>query len=131
MSPDQQHQYPKLVRRMAISAFLGMSVAALGIVLEAFTEGHPIIAVESLDNLATGILAGLVVFTYEQKRYSAAMEKVRIITEMNHHVRNALQAIISCRALPEQEKQVKMIADSVKRIEWALREVLPGGRCLT
>lgn len=104
-----------------------MSIAAVGIVLEAFTEGHPIIAIESLDNISTAILTALLVFAYEQKRYRAAMEKVRIIADMNHHVRNALQAIISCKVLPEQERQVKMIAESVTRIEWALRKVLPGG----
>jgi hypothetical protein len=126
LSPKKRYQF-SLFRRMAISAFFGMSVAAVGIVLEAFAEGHPIIAVESLDNLSTAILTALLVFAYEQKRYRAAMEKLRIIADMNHHVRNALQAIISCKVLPEQERQVKLIADSVMRIEWALRKVLPGG----
>ena len=126
MRPDKQRQF-SLFRRMAISAFFGIGVAAVGIVLEAFAEGHPIMAIESLDNFSTAILTAMLVFAYEQKRYRAAMEKVRIIAEMNHHVRNALQAIISCKVLPEQERQVKMIAESVTRIEWALRKVLPGG----
>ena len=126
MRPDKQRQF-SLFRRMAISAFFGISVAAVGIVLETFTEGHPIIAIESLDNISTALLTALLVFAYEQKRYRAAMEKVRIIADMNHHVRNALQAIISCKVLPEQERQVKLIAESVTRIEWALRKVLPGG----
>jgi len=126
LSPDKKHQF-SLLRRMAVSAFFGISVGAVGIVLEAFAEGHPIIAIESLDNISTAILTALLVFAYEQKRYRAAMEKVRIIADMNHHVRNALQAIISCKVLPEQERQVKMIAESVTRIEWALRKVLPGG----
>jgi|SRR5882724_10058115 hypothetical protein len=126
LRPEKQHQF-SLLRRMAISACFGISVAAVGIVLQAFTEGHPIIAIESLDNISTAILTALLVFAYEQKRYRAAMEKVRIIAEMNHHVRNALQAIVSCKVLPEQERQVKMIAESVTRIEWALRKVLPGG----
>jgi hypothetical protein len=126
LRPDKQRQF-SLFRRMAISALFGISVAAVGIVLEAFAEGHPIIAIESLDNFSTAILTAMLVFAYEQKRYRAAMEKVRIIAEMNHHVRNALQAIISCKVLPEQERQVKMIAESVTRIEWALRKVLPGG----
>jgi hypothetical protein len=126
LRPDKQRQF-SLFRRMAISALFGIGVAAVGIVLEAFAEGHPIIAIESLDNFSTAILTAMLVFAYEQKRYRAAMEKVRIIAEMNHHVRNALQAIISCKVLPEQERQVKMIAESVTRIEWALRKVLPGG----
>jgi hypothetical protein len=126
LSPDKQRQF-SLFRRMAISTLFGIGVAAVGIVLEAFTEGHPIIAIESLDNISTALLTALLVFAYEQKRYRAAMEKVRIIADMNHHVRNALQAIISCKVLPEQERQVKLIAESVTRIEWALRKVLPGG----
>jgi hypothetical protein len=125
LSPDLQRQF-SMFRRMAISAFLGMSIAAVGIVLEAFAEGHPIVAIESLDNISTGILTALLVFAYEQKRYRAAMEKVRIIADMNHHVRNALQTIVGCKVLPEQETQVKLIAESVTRIEWALRKVLPG-----
>jgi hypothetical protein len=44
---------------------------------------------------------------------------------MNHHVRNALQAI-SYSPYAEHEKQMKLIAESVSRIEWALREILPG-----
>ena len=126
MSPDKQYRF-SLFRRMTMSAFVGMSVAAVGIVLEAFVEDHPIIAIESLDNLSTAILTALLVFAYEQKRYRAAMEKIRIIAEMNHHVRNALQTIVSCKIMPEQERQVKLIAESVTRIEWALRKVLPGG----
>jgi len=125
LGPDKPPQF-SLLRRMMISAFVGVSVAAVGIVVEAFVEGHPIMAIESLDNFSTAILTSLLVFAYEQKRYRAAMEKIRIIAEMNHHVRNALQAIISCRVLPEQERQVKLIAESVTRIEWALRKVLPG-----
>ncbi|MFI5104607.1 MAG: hypothetical protein ACHP79_06760, partial [Terriglobales bacterium] len=65
------------------------------------------------------------VFTYEQRQYRATMEKIRVIAGMNHHVRNALQAI-SYAPYTEQAKQIKMISESVSRIEWALREVLPG-----
>jgi hypothetical protein len=126
LSPGKQPRF-SLFHRMMISAFVGVSVAAAGIVLEAFVEDHPIIAIESLDNLATALLIALLVFAYEQKRYRAAIEKVRIIAEMNHHVRNALQTIVACKILPEQERQIKLIAESVTRIEWALREVLPGG----
>ena len=112
---------------MAISAFIGISVVAVGILLKSFTKNHATMAIESLDNFSTAILTSLLVFAYEQQRYRAAMEKIRIIAEMNHHVRNALQAIIYCNLLPEQEKQVKLIAESETRIEWALRKVLPGG----
>jgi hypothetical protein len=40
-------------------------------------------------------------------------------------VRNALQAI-SYAPHAEQAKQIELIQQSVSRIQWALREVLPG-----
>jgi hypothetical protein len=52
-------------------------------------------------------------------------EKIATISAMNHHVRNALQAI-SYAPYTEQAKQIQLIQQSVSRIQWALREVLPG-----
>ncbi|MCU1244071.1 MAG: hypothetical protein JWM08_2509 [Candidatus Angelobacter sp.] len=122
-----RHQTRSLFRRIGISALLGMSISGIGVVLEVFVENHPLLSLDSLDNISTGIMAALLVFAYEQKRYKAAMDKLRVIAQMNHHVRNALQGIIGCRIFSEEERQMQLIVDSVKRIEWALREVLPGG----
>ena len=54
------------------------------------------------------------------------LEKMRVIAEMNHHVRNALQPIMYSPYLKEQAEQVRIIQEGTRRIEWALREVLPG-----
>ena len=45
---------------------------------------------------------------------------------MNHHIRNALQVITYATATQNQTDSVALIGSSVERIEWALREVLPG-----
>jgi hypothetical protein len=100
-------------------------------VIEALVTGQPIISIDSLDNIITGILASVVVFAYEQKRYSQTLENLRIVAEMNHHVRNALQVILCSRVFGEHEQQVKAIAEAARRIEWALREVLPGDQLPT
>jgi uncharacterized membrane protein len=123
---NKTYQLPTLLRRMGVSILLGMSIAFAGIVLEAYVEDHPVMAVESIDNIAIGVMTALLVFAYEQKNYRALLEKVRVIADMNHHVRNALQMIVACRVFSEQEKQVRVIGEAVGRIEWALREVLPG-----
>jgi hypothetical protein len=47
---------------------------------------------------------------------------------MNHHVRNSLQVISFAASVPQQEALEAEIRDAVERIEWALREVLPGQR---
>ncbi|HEV7551017.1 MAG TPA: hypothetical protein VGP65_05015 [Candidatus Angelobacter sp.] len=127
MRSTARHETRSLFRRIGISVLLGMAISGIAVVLEVFVENHPLLSLDSLDNISTGIMAALLVFAYEQKRYQAAMDKLRVIAQMNHHVRNALQGIIGCRIFSEQERQMQLIVDSVKRIEWALREVLPGG----
>ena len=45
---------------------------------------------------------------------------------MNHHVRNALQVISDSVHLRGHTQQIKDIHVAIKRIDWALREILPG-----
>jgi len=44
---------------------------------------------------------------------------------MNHHVRNALQSI-SLSPYADQAQQIQLLDESSRRIQWALREILPG-----
>jgi len=71
------------------------------------------------------VLAGLLVFAYEQYRYRAMVERLKVISGMNHHVRNALQAI-TFSPYAEHAKQLELIKNAAHRIQWALDEVLPG-----
>lgn len=113
-----------LARRVVISIGLGMCIALIGTTLEAILTGHSIIGVQSLDDIIIGVLVAVVVFAYEQRRHRIMLNKLRVITAMNHHVRNALQAI-SYAPYTEQREQIELIQESVTRIQWALREILP------
>lgn len=119
-------QVTSLFRRIALSFCLGFGLFALGALLQTCLDRYGIYGLSAyLDNLVVGLLAGLLVFFYEQRRHRAVMDKVRVIAAMNHHVRNALQAI-TFSPYAEQSKQVQLVDESAKRIQWALREILPG-----
>lgn len=80
-------------------------------------------------NFLTAIVAGCLFFSlsnYERLRRKLVRERLRTIAEMNHHIRNALQVITYATASQSRTGSVEMIRSSVERIEWALREVLPG-----
>lgn len=79
-----------------------------------------------MDDLAAGISAGLVVLFYERWRQRELDAKLRTIRLMNHHVRNALQVISATSPGVDGSDQQERVRDAVNRIEWALREVLPG-----
>jgi len=79
-------------------------------------------------NGLTGIVAGFLFFSLtnnERLRRKFVRDRLHTIAEMNHHIRNSLQVITYATAA-DTEQSVELIRDSVERIEWALREVLPG-----
>jgi hypothetical protein len=117
---------PSLFRRVGRSFLLGFVLFVLGTALQGLLRNQSLTGISLyIDDLILGVLAGLVVFAYEQRRYREIRDKIAMIAAMNHHVRNALQAI-SYSPYTEQAKQIQLIQQSVNRIQWALREVLPG-----
>ena len=76
-----------------------------------------------LDDVLGGVIVAAISFLNERRRRRYLENRLRVIALMNHHVRNALQAIKYAHLT---DQQVRLIEESVARIEWALREVLPG-----
>jgi hypothetical protein len=65
---------------------------------------------------------------HEKAQRDLVRERVQTIAELNHHIRNALEVIKLCGAQPAlgiDARPLQLIKESVDRIEWALREVLP------
>jgi hypothetical protein len=122
------YRKPVTLKRRAVFSFgLGCGIFLLGVALRALLDSLGVSGVPAaVDDMLIGILAGLLVFAYERHQHKQILEKMRVISEMNHHVRNALQPIMYSPYLEEQAEQVRTIQEGTRRIEWALREVLPG-----
>jgi len=115
-----------MLRRALFSFFLGFGIFLLGVALRTVMDKLDVGGVPALvDDLLVGIVAGAMVFAYERHQHKLVLARMRVIAEMNHHVRNALQPIIYSPFLKEQAEQVRIIQEGTRRIEWALREVLP------
>jgi hypothetical protein len=69
---------------------------------------------------------GLLIYLYERNRSQYLNDRLKMIELMNHHVRNALNIIVTSVYVHGYDKQLNEIRVSVNRIEWALREILPG-----
>ena len=77
-----------------------------------------------VDDLLGGLIAGAIFYLYECHRLRRLSKQLHVIDLMNHHIRNALQPLMF---MPyEQRAQMKIVEGCVSRIDWALREVLPG-----
>ena len=79
-----------------------------------------------VDDLLGGLIAGAIFYMYERHRLHRLSRQLRVIDLMNHHIRNALQPLMFAASESGGKAHVKLVEDCVCRIEWALREVLPG-----
>lgn len=108
------------------SVTMGFCVFFLGSALAAWLTLHNVHGfLAFVDNFVAGLAAGLMVLFYERWRQREVDKKLRTIRLMNHHVRNALQIIAASCSVDGTEQPMRC-QDAVRRIEWALREVLPG-----
>jgi hypothetical protein len=106
------------------------AVAGSGLLLDRllYGDGLPRMDLWLVSNLLTGAVAGALVYTTgrrHREREKAIEAKLKVINDMNHHVRNALQVITFYAATHHDEAEFKQIRDAIDRIQWALREVLP------
>lgn len=111
------------------SVLVGFGFFFLGSMSDIWLQQHArtrLIAI--ITDVALGMAAGLVVLFYERRQEQNLMGKLQVIRLMNHHVRNSLQVISLVTSAPQQEELAADVRDAVERIEWALREVLPGQR---
>jgi len=108
-----------------VLAFIaGMIIFALLLLVDQFSIRFGLTRLQRFgDDLLGGIVVGLIAFIVERRRSQYLAERLAVIYLMNHHVRNALQAI---KFAQHSDHHVRVIDDAVARIEWALREVLSG-----
>jgi signal transduction histidine kinase len=92
-------------------------------------EGVPRYDLLAISNLLTGIVAGGFFWQAmhrEREHREFVQERLRTISDMNHHIRNALQVISLHSYRDQDEKTLEILQQAVSRIEWALNEILPG-----
>lgn len=78
------------------------------------------------DDLLGGLVAGSIFHLYERQRRRRCREQLHLIDLVNHHVRNALQPLMLVTDQSEGKPEARLVEECVRRIEWTLREVLPG-----
>jgi hypothetical protein len=111
------------------SVLVGFGFFFVGSISDVWLQQHARShSIAMITDAALGIATGLLVLLYERRQGQNIIRKLETIRLMNHHVRNSLQVIAFATSAPQQEELTVDVRDAVDRIEWALREVLPGQR---
>ena len=69
----------------------------------------------------TAVLVGVIQYRAQQRR-KARLARAQVVADCNHEIRNALQAMIG---LQYPQQNLEQIEAAVKRIDSALRDLLP------
>lgn len=80
------------------------------------------------DFLLGTLVAGLILLIELQHQRELRRERLRVTVmgEVNHHIRNALQSIVYVTLKATDIDATDKISEAIERIEWTLREILPG-----
>ena len=127
-----KHDFQSLV----VSSWSKLIPLAVGLIAFGVTELMHYLLVPDLGRLwerllAEGLSAVVVALLtaglihQANRRREAALLRIQVIAEMNHHIRNALAAISLSTDTIQNQQSIRVICQSVDRITWALREVLP------
>lgn len=78
---------------------------------------------EGVSAVVVSLLTAKLMHAANQRR-EATLLRMQVISEMNHHIRNALAAISLSTDAIQNQQCIHVISESVDRIDWALREIL-------
>jgi hypothetical protein len=67
------------------------------------------------------------VLIYEKRRRMILARRMEIAAEVNHHIRNALTAIVFSASVENDQSLQLILKDATERIDWVLTTVLPDG----
>ena len=110
---------------LALLTIVGLGFTTDGLLSSCGLSVIQILTISHFLSAAVGAGLGLCVIRCILERREANDHKMQTISEMNHHVRNALQVIVFLEREWEPDRGVGAFQQAVARIEWALEEVLP------
>src|SRR5215468_394549 len=115
----------KLLFSSVVACTAGLLSLALNVLLAKSSVPTFFVALwpHLLVGAATGVLSVQLVVLVQERR-EVVQDRLCKVADMNHHVRNAL-AIVAFYGTQGSPAGAQFVSEAVKRIEWALREVLP------
>jgi hypothetical protein len=108
---------------VALVIFIVSSAADLVLLREHEPARLAIEISDGISSLVIGLLC-FQLFRLQQQRRRQIRKRLEVIADMNHHVRNALQ-VISLTFHDGNHNEIATVRESVNRIQWALKELLP------
>ncbi len=114
--------------RIFIAAFLlGLLVGICGFGVDRLVHHASRIYASDLYTCIVASVFSYLLMVYEQRRRMILARRMEIVAEANHHIRNALTAIVLSASVQDDPSLQAILKDASDRIDWVLTTVLPDG----
>ncbi len=117
-----------LDRRVFFSALLlGLMIGVCGFGLDHLVHHASRIYASDLYTSIVAAVLSYLVLANEKRRRMILARRMEIAAEVNHHIRNALTAIVFSASVENDPALQSTLEDATARIDWVLTTVLPDG----
>ena len=114
--------------RIIISALvLGVLIGVCGVGLDRLVHHANRLYVSDLYTCVVASVFSYLLMIYEKRRRMIMVRRMAIAAEVNHHIRNALTAIVYSTSVKRDQPLQSVLKDATDRIDWVLTTVLPDG----
>jgi hypothetical protein len=114
--------------RIVLSALvLGLLIGFCGVGLDRLVHHASRIYASDLYTCVIASIFSYLLMIYEKRRRMILARRMEIAAEVNHHIRNALSAIIYSTSVRRDQSLQATLKDATDRIDWVLTTVLPDG----
>jgi len=114
--------------RIVVSALvLGLLIGLCGVGLDRLVHHASRIYASDLYTCVVASMFSYLLMIYEKRRRMILARRMAIAAEVNHHIRNALTAIVYSTSVKRDQPLQSVLKDATDRIDWVLTTVLPDG----
>ena len=114
-------------RILLIALVVGLLIGVCGVGLDRLVHHASRIYASDLYTCVIASIFSYLLMIYEKRRRMILARRMAIAAEVNHHIRNALSAIIYSTSVRRDQPLQATLKDATDRIDWVLTTVLPDG----
>lgn len=115
------------LRTFSVALLLGLSIAGCGFGVDFLFHGVKKLYASDGYTCIVAFALCYMLLMYEKRRRVLLARRMEIAAEVNHHIRNALTAVVFSASVQNDPKLQAVIEDATARIDWVLTTVLPDG----
>jgi hypothetical protein len=114
-------------RIVALAILLGLVIGGCGFGVDYFIHDVRRLYASDFYTTIVAFLLSYSLLVYEKRRRMILARRMEIAAEVNHHIRNALTAVVFSASVQDDPTLQSVLRDATSRIDWVLTTVLPDG----